>query len=190
MPIIYFIASDIVLKFVSSALENAMTKLMKELLLLTALLISLSSGGEVEVEVVGVQSSGTLNSIEFDQEHDRSSRAFHQTSSHNKSLVQEDAELKSKDQTHSHNPYQCSVYMAQSGIPHAGFGIYTVRDVKKGEALLPYSDAPAIPICNGGENGIEATDWNHVDYLWSGAGLAEFECEYVSMSVMNFGAIS
>lgn len=89
-----------------------------------------------------------------------------------------------------YKPYRCSVYLAESSIPHAGFGVYTVRDVKKGDKVLPYSDAPSIPTCNDRENGIEDTDWNHVDYLWSGKGLAEFECHSVSVSVMTFGSLS
>ncbi len=154
-----------------------MAKIRKQLLLIAPLLTSLSSGGEVEVDVNGVQPSGTLNSIEFGLERDKvqSSREF-QTSVHNISLTQ-DTELKSKARTHSQTPYQCNVYMAQSGIPHAGFGIYTVRDVREGEKLLPYSEAPAIPVCNGEVNGIEATDWNHGDYLWSGAGFADDQHE-------------
>lgn len=86
-------------------------------------------------------------------------------------------------------PYRCNVYMAPSSIPGAGFGIFTVRDIAKGEKILPYADAPSIPLCDDHANGMEETDWNHVDYLWSGKGLAEYECQSVSESVVTFGAL-
>jgi hypothetical protein len=86
-------------------------------------------------------------------------------------------------------PYRCNIYMAPSSIPGAGFGIFTVRDIAKGEKILPYADAPSIPLCDEYVNGMEETDWNHVDYLWSGKGLAEYECESVSESVVTFGAL-
>ena len=86
-------------------------------------------------------------------------------------------------------PYPCNIYMAPSSIPGAGFGIFTMRDIAKGEKILPYADAPSIPLCDDYANGMEETDWNHVDYLWSGQGLAEYECESVSESVVTFGAL-
>lgn len=87
-------------------------------------------------------------------------------------------------------PFQCSIYMAPSSIPNAGFGLYTVRDIKAWETLLPMTDAPSIPVCDEYETGdLDPTHWNHVDYLWGGTGLAEFECEKVSESVVTFGSM-
>mmetsp|Transcript_4976 Transcript_4976/g.7341 ORF Transcript_4976/g.7341 Transcript_4976/m.7341 type:complete len:671 (-) Transcript_4976:204-2216(-) len=88
------------------------------------------------------------------------------------------------------HPFQCSIYMAPSSIPNAGFGLYTIRDIKAREALLPFTDAPSIPVCDEYAKGdLELHHWNHGDYLWGGTGLAEFECENVSESVVTFGSM-
>lgn len=86
--------------------------------------------------------------------------------------------------------FECSLYMAPSSIPHAGFGLFVSRNIAKGEYILPYSDAPSIAVCDEYHEGITDNDWNHVDYLWSGSGLAEHECKEGSESVMSFGALS
>lgn len=41
-------------------------------------------------------------------------------------------------------PFKCNLYMAPSSIPNAGFGVYTTRDIKRDEPVLPMSDAPTI----------------------------------------------
>lgn len=89
-----------------------------------------------------------------------------------------------------HAQYRCNIYMAPSSIKGAGFGIYTMNDIAKGEKIIPYSEAPSINLCDEYSNGMDEIDWNHVDYLWSGKGLAEYECKEASESVMTFGALS
>lgn len=89
-----------------------------------------------------------------------------------------------------HPQFRCNIFMAPSSIKGAGFGIYTMNDIAKGEKILPYSDSPSIALCDQYSNGLEETDWNPVDYLWSGKGMAEYECKSASESVMGFGALS
>jgi len=85
------------------------------------------------------------------------------------------------------NDNECSLYLAQSSIPGAGFGLFTTRDVQNGEGILPYSDAPTIPICDVKD--VEHTDWVHHSYVWQGMALAKFECAAVSESIVSFGSL-
>mmetsp|Transcript_11650 Transcript_11650/g.21788 ORF Transcript_11650/g.21788 Transcript_11650/m.21788 type:complete len:731 (-) Transcript_11650:289-2481(-) len=112
------------------------------------------------------------------------------TSAEHKTLIEATATaIEEELMPRQQEPYQCNIYLAPSSIPGAGFGIFTMRDIDEGEKILPYADAPSIPLCDDNANGVEETDWNHVDYLWSGQGLAEYECKSVSESVVTFGAL-
>ena len=90
------------------------------------------------------------------------------------------------------NEYECSRFLAPSSIPGAGFGIFTTRDIKRGELLLRSPDAPSVPITDinvHSEN--EYTDfWTHVDYNWGGSGLAEFEGHSVAENVFVLGCLA
>ncbi len=94
-----------------------------------------------------------------------------------------------QSQSQSQSQFQCNIYLAPSSIPNAGFGLYTVKDIEKDERVLPFTDAPSIPLCDESDHGLHAEHWNHVDYLWSGKGLAEFECDRATESVMTFGSL-
>lgn len=85
--------------------------------------------------------------------------------------------------------HQCSIYMALSNIPNAGFGVFTTRDIQKGDFIFPYPDAPSIPMCDTERNGLEEHVTNHFEYVWSGSGQAEFECDQVCESVVTLGAL-
>ena len=90
----------------------------------------------------------------------------------------------------SFDDQECSVYIAQSSIPGAGFGIFTTRDLLKGSDIVPYSDAPSIIICDYHYFDMDSSDWIHPNYVWHGNGFANFECESVSENVMTIGAIT
>mmetsp|Transcript_28070 Transcript_28070/g.32733 ORF Transcript_28070/g.32733 Transcript_28070/m.32733 type:complete len:660 (+) Transcript_28070:84-2063(+) len=85
---------------------------------------------------------------------------------------------------------ECAIYMAQSSIPKAGFGLYTTNPIPKGQYVLPYADAPSIPVCDRNFNDLTNDLLNHVSYFWSGDGMAEFLCDFIEESVVTFGAIS
>lgn len=84
---------------------------------------------------------------------------------------------------------ECSLYLAPSTISGAGFGIFTTKDVIPGHGVLPYSDSTSIVVCDYDYFGLNDEDWRHQDYFWNGAGLASFECDSASESVMGFGAL-
>ena len=91
----------------------------------------------------------------------------------------------------------CRYYLAESSIPNAGFGIYTVNDIHEHEPMTQVADAPSIIVTDsemhrqihdddsGGGNG----GWNHVDYFWDGSGQGEFEAHTVEESVVTFGSL-
>lgn len=82
--------------------------------------------------------------------------------------------------------------MAPSSIPNSGFGVYTTRTIEKDEPVTPLADAPsviAIDMTAHTENPL-SDFWTHVDYLWSGAGLGEFEASEVSENVFVLGCLS
>ena len=87
------------------------------------------------------------------------------------------------------NDSECTIYMAQSSISGAGFGIFTTRDLLEGEDILPYSDAPNIVVCDHDEMGVENKDWTLPDYFWGASSWGDFECIDGSESVMSFGSL-
>jgi len=88
------------------------------------------------------------------------------------------------------NDQECSLYMAPSSIPGAGYGIFITRTVQEKEDILPYSDAPSIVVCDYEQFDVKVSDWSHSEYFWAGGGLSKFECESASESVMTIGALS
>mmetsp|Transcript_26636 Transcript_26636/g.30489 ORF Transcript_26636/g.30489 Transcript_26636/m.30489 type:complete len:617 (+) Transcript_26636:206-2056(+) len=103
-------------------------------------------------------------------------------------VVYANGEASKEDQ----KPYQCSLYMAPSSIPHSGFGVYTGRKIPRNSAVQPYSNSVSLAVTDvtfHTEN--EDSDyWSHVDYLWSGSGLAEFEADEVSENVFVMGCLA
>jgi len=85
----------------------------------------------------------------------------------------------------------CQYYLAESSIPHSGFGVYTVKAIPKGTYVMPNnSDAPSIVVTdidlhNQGQDVL----WNHVHYVWAGEGWADYESDTVWESVPNFGSL-
>jgi hypothetical protein len=85
----------------------------------------------------------------------------------------------------------CQFYLAESSIPNAGFGIYTVKSIEKGQFIQPSSDAPSIVITDVDKHNLgHDPNWNHVNYVWAGEGWADFESNAVWESVPTFGALS
>lgn len=85
----------------------------------------------------------------------------------------------------------CHYYLAESSIPKAGFGIYTVVDIKEGDPLQQVADAPSIIITDSEMHNDDEEEilWNHVDYFWDGSGQGEFEAHTVEESVVTFGSL-
>ena len=71
-----------------------------------------------------------------------------------------------EDNSQRYQPHQCSLYLAPSSIPNAGFGVYTGRDLKEGEDVLSSVESPVIPICDEYENFMHEEDSNFPDYSW------------------------
>lgn len=90
----------------------------------------------------------------------------------------------------------CSLYLAESSIPNAGFGIYTTVPLKEKEKVTEVADAPSLVVTDtelhasvlGYENS-DAMPWNYNNYFWDGSGQGEFEAHEVMENVMNLGAL-
>lgn len=84
----------------------------------------------------------------------------------------------------------CTLYVAESTIPNAGFGVYTTKAFKKDDVIIE-ADTPAIIITDihtyqpEGED----PDWQHRNYLWTAYGQGAFEARTTTESVLTFGAI-
>mmetsp|Transcript_4592 Transcript_4592/g.6515 ORF Transcript_4592/g.6515 Transcript_4592/m.6515 type:complete len:636 (+) Transcript_4592:185-2092(+) len=86
---------------------------------------------------------------------------------------------------------ECTLFLATSGIPNSGFGMYTTRHIPKDESVLNYADSPSIVVLDSTlHNGGKDIHWNHGDYFWAGTGLAEFEADSVEENVVTFGALA
>ena len=84
---------------------------------------------------------------------------------------------------------KCTIYMAESTIPGAGYGVFTARDIPK-EDFFGNSGGPAISITdmyfhNGGD-----PDWAQINYCWSGDGYTAIESEETAEMTVNIGALS
>ena len=62
---------------------------------------------------------------------------------------------------------ECSLYLAPSSIPNAGYGVYTTRAIKPGRSIV-VEDSPTIIVTDsiGHNNGTEVV-WSVIDYAWS-----------------------
>ena len=88
------------------------------------------------------------------------------------------------------NEFQCGIYLATSSIPNAGFGIYTTRSIAQNDLIQQYPETPSLVVVDFYEPyGNDEEDWNHVDYIWAPSGVASFEGDEVSESVMSFGSL-
>uniref|UniRef100_A0A7S3VA69 SET domain-containing protein n=1 Tax=Chaetoceros debilis TaxID=122233 RepID=A0A7S3VA69_9STRA len=111
--------------------------------------------------------------------------------------------------------FQCSLYLAPSSIPNAGFGIYALRDIPNDGAILPKfltgldtssyssssssysssSDAPTVVMCDEeSHHPTMDTAWHHGNYVWSGESgimsMSARECDSVTENVMTFGSMA
>jgi hypothetical protein len=94
--------------------------------------------------------------------------------------------------THEESQFQCELYLAPSSIPGTGFGIFTTRNIKGEELVLPHSDGPTIVVCgqsDGSEHFMGVGDWNHDDYLWGPHEFTKTYCHGAKESVMTFGSL-
>jgi len=84
----------------------------------------------------------------------------------------------------------CTLYVAESTIPNAGFGVYTTKSFKKGDVIIE-ADTPAIIITDihAYQPDEEEPDWQHRNYLWTAYGQGEYEARKTTESVLTFGAI-
>ena len=84
----------------------------------------------------------------------------------------------------------CRFYLAQSSIPNAGFGIYTVDDIPGNIPVTEVADAPSIIVTDlEYHNDGKRTNWNHHNYFWDGSGQGEFESQIVEEGVLTFGSL-
>ena len=84
----------------------------------------------------------------------------------------------------------CTLYVAESTIPNAGFGVYTTKAFKKDDVIIE-ADNPAIIITDihTYQPDEEDPDWQHRNYLWQSYGQGSFEARSTTESVVTFGAI-
>lgn len=81
---------------------------------------------------------------------------------------------------------ECSIYLAESSIPNAGFGIFTTKYLPKGS----YTGAPALSIVTTDmyyHYGERDPDWAQANYNWEGNGYSTFEGLETAETVMNLG---
>lgn len=84
----------------------------------------------------------------------------------------------------------CSIYLAESTIPNAGFGIYTTRAIMKGDLILQ-ADCPSIIIIDihKYQPNREGPEWQHHNYLWKPSKQGSFEALATHESVLTFGSL-
>lgn len=84
----------------------------------------------------------------------------------------------------------CTIYLAESTIPNAGFGVYTTEAVKKDDVILK-ADSPSIIITDIDkyQPNNEDPEWQHANYLWAAYGQGSFEAHATSESVPGFGSL-
>jgi len=87
---------------------------------------------------------------------------------------------------------QCHLYMAPSGIPNAGHGVYTTRPILATEEVLTYADVPNIIVpdveLHHRMNGWNIV-WNHVDYVWDPDGMSGHECNSADNLINSLGSL-
>jgi len=87
---------------------------------------------------------------------------------------------------------QCHLYMAPSGIPNAGHGVYTTRLILATEEVLTYADVPNIIVpdveLHHRVNGWNIV-WNHVDYVWDPDGMSGHECNSADNLINSLGSL-
>ena len=81
------------------------------------------------------------------------------------------------------NSSDCNLYLAQSSVPHAGFGVFSARDISEGEYISPYADSPNIPLCDFHSDDAIA---NIEDYLMAGNAWGSYECNFSKYSSQLF----
>lgn len=69
---------------------------------------------------------------------------------------------------------ECNLYLAPSSIPSAGFGIFSVSGIQKGEYISPYAESPYIPICDFPYDSAKSNIRR--DYVWKAHAWSKFEC--------------
>jgi len=95
--------------------------------------------------------------------------------------------------TYSH---ECSLYLAPSSIPNAGFGVFTTKAIPARSPVQPYPDAPSIPVldpdthCERSLSKKHLRHWAHIEYFWSGDGHIGFEAMASEDNVMTMGSLS
>ena len=84
----------------------------------------------------------------------------------------------------------CTIYLAESTIPNAGFGVYTTEAVKKDDVILK-ADSPSIIITDIDKHqpNNEDPEWQHANYVWMAYGQGSFEAHATSESVLTFGSL-
>ena len=90
---------------------------------------------------------------------------------------------------------ECSLYLAPSSIPNAGFGIYATESISMNDLIMKEPDAPSITICDESLSKFDNTHWLFHDYIWDDGGVMEFECDeaienIISFSMSNYHAVS
>ena len=87
--------------------------------------------------------------------------------------------------------YKCGLYLAQSSIRNAGYGIYTTRAIENEKELQPYREAPTLLVHDFYELfGNNDEDWNHSNYIWEALGRAAHEADELSENSLTFGSLT
>jgi hypothetical protein len=94
---------------------------------------------------------------------------------------------------------ECVYYLAPSSIPNAGFGTYTVKEIKEHNLLMKQADAPSIALSNYKEHNERNRKRNldkiplavHHNYFTDGFDIASFEVDGdLDESVVNFAFVN
>ena len=85
---------------------------------------------------------------------------------------------------------KCTIYLAESTIPNAGFGVYTTEAVTKGDVIIK-ADSTSIIITDIDKHQPtnEEPEWQHANYLWTAYDQGSFEAHTTHESVLGFGSL-
>lgn len=84
---------------------------------------------------------------------------------------------------------ECSLYLAPSSIPDAGFGVYTTKAIMPGQSIV-MEDAPSVIVSESTahNNGNEVV-WSVIDYAWTGE-LNEMIISFNIGALANYHTVS
>jgi len=95
----------------------------------------------------------------------------------------EGSQAKTSISSKEEEEFTCGFYLAESSIPNSGGGMYSMKDIKKGEAVGEVDTNIMIEDIEK-NNGGKFSGWTHFDYFW----MAEWRDEFLAAKNINVNA--